>query len=45
MATINVPADQATLALAYTAAAHGDIINLAAGTHLVPVMQIVCSFS
>tara|TARA_R110002110_G_scaffold86265_2_gene225169 strand:- start:3541 stop:4557 length:1017 start_codon:yes stop_codon:yes gene_type:complete len=41
MATINVPADQATLALAYTAAAHGDIINLAAGTHSVPAQQDV----
>lgn len=41
MATINVPADEATLALAYAAAAHGDIINLAAGTHLVPAQQDV----
>ena len=36
MATINVPADQPTLAAAYAVAAHFDIINLAAGTHLVP---------
>ena len=41
MATINVPADEATLALAVAAAAHGDIINLAAGTHSVPAQQDV----
>ena len=41
MATINVPGDQATLALAYTAASHGDIINLAAGSHSVPAQQNV----
>ena len=41
MATINVPADQPTLAAAYAVAAHFDIINLAAGTHLVPAQQQV----
>jgi hypothetical protein len=41
MADINVPADQATLALAVAAAAHGDVIKLAAGTHSVPAQQDV----